>query len=162
MSACADGGAAPGPGSDPRNWRDLVRRHLSRVFVHLVWATWNRRRIITPIVRPRLYRCLHSECSRLGAQLVAVGGIKDHVHLLVRLPSTVCVSAAVKQLKGSSSHFVNHEVLEAPRFRWQGSYGAFSVSERALPRVRDYILRQEDHHRAGKVYRVFERCDHSA
>ena len=88
--------------------------------------------------------------------LLAVGGMGDHVHLLVQLPSTVSIADAVKQLRGSSSHFTNHEVEKTAGFRWQGSYGAFSVSERILPRVRHYIVNQEEHHRTGKLHRAYE------
>jgi REP element-mobilizing transposase RayT len=88
--------------------------------------------------------------------LLAVGGMDDHVHLLVRLPSTISIADAVKQLKGSSSHFANHEVEKSAAFRWQGSYGAFSVSERILPRVRRYIANQEQHHRNRTLHRAYE------
>jgi REP element-mobilizing transposase RayT len=89
-------------------------------------------------------------------ELIAVGGVDDHVHLLVRLPSTVSIADAVKQLKGSSSHFANHEVEKSGGFRWQGSYGAFSISERIVPRVRRYIANQEQHHRRGALHRAYE------
>ncbi|HEU0299841.1 MAG TPA: transposase [Longimicrobium sp.] len=77
------------------------------------------------------------------------------MHVLLRLPATVALATLVKQLKGSSSHLTNRGIL--PRgFRWQGGYGATSVSPRAVPRVRDYIPRQEDHHRDGTVYPAAE------
>ena len=138
-----------------------MRRHLSRVFVHLVWATWDRRPLITPAIQPRLYACLTAECASLRAGLIGIGGIEDHVHLLVQLPSTLSVAGVVKQLKGSSSHFVNSEVPKDIGFRWQGSYGAFSVSERLLPQVRRYIQRQEEHHRTGTIHRAYESYDGS-
>ena len=73
------------------------------------------------------------------------------MHVLLRLPATVTIATLVKQLKGSSSHLANHEIL--PRgFKWQGGYSASSVSRRALPRVRDYILNQEEHHRDGTIH----------
>jgi REP element-mobilizing transposase RayT len=129
---------------------------MGRVFVHLVWATRFRRRSITAAVRPRLYACMQAECARLGLELVAIGGVEDHVHLLVRLPTTVAIAEAVRRIKGSSSHLVNHEIAPRPRFRWQGGYAAFSVSERYVPRVRGYILNQEAHHRRGTVHRAYE------
>ncbi|HEY0015371.1 MAG TPA: transposase [Longimicrobium sp.] len=85
------------------------------------------------------------------AEIIAIGGIEDHVHVLLRLPATVAIATLVKQLKGSSSHLANHEVL--PRgFKWQGGYSASSVSRRVLPIVRNYVLRQEEHHRDGTIY----------
>jgi REP element-mobilizing transposase RayT len=112
--------------------------------------------LITPHLQARIYKCLHAECTRMRIELIAVGGVDDHVHLLVKLPSTVSIADAVKQLKGSSSHFANHEVEKSAGFRWQGSYGAFSVSERIVPRVRRYIANQEEHHRRGALHRAYE------
>jgi putative transposase len=127
--------------------------HSSRVevYLHIVWSTWDRAPLLSPEVRPRVYLCIREEAARLKAEIIAIGGIEDHVHVLLRLPATVAIATLVKQLKGSSSHLVNHEVL--PRgFKWQGGYNASSVSRRVLPIVRDYVLRQEEHHRDGTIY----------
>lgn len=129
---------------------------LSEVFVHLVWATWDRAPLLTPKVRERVYLCIREEAARLGAEIIEIGGIEDHVHVLLRMPATVSLADLVKQLKGSSSHLANHEVV--PRgFKWQGGYSAFSVSRRAVGAVRDYIRRQEEHHRDGTIYSTAER-----
>jgi putative transposase len=132
--------------------------HSSRaeVYVHLVWATWDRLPMLPPGVRERVHNCLRGECARMGGDALAIGGIDDHVHLLVRLPPTVSLSAFVKQLKGASSHFANHEIKSNLTFKWQGGYGAFSVSRRLIPLVHDYILRQEEHHRTGAIYAEVE------
>jgi putative transposase len=127
--------------------------HSSRVevYLHIVWATWDRLRLLSPAVRERVYLCMREEASRLKAEMIAIGGIEDHVHVLLRLPATISIADLVKQLKGSSSHLANHEVL--PRgFKWQGGYSASSVSRRAVPKVQDYVLRQEEHHRDGNTF----------
>ena len=129
---------------------------LSRLFVHLVWATWDRFPLLTPAIQPHIYRCLQAECARLRVELIAIGGMDDHVHLLVRLPPALSVAALVKQLKGASSHLANHEVPKPVGFRWQAGYGAFSVSGRLVPRVREYIENQEEHHRLGTTLRAYE------
>ncbi len=92
----------------------------------------------------------------MQVEILALGGVEDHVHILVRLPGTVAVASLVKQLKGASSHLMNHAVENPAGFRWRSGYGAFSVSRRVLPQVRDYILRQEEHHRLGRVHPHFE------
>jgi putative transposase len=81
--------------------------------------------------------------------VIAIGGIDDHVHLLVAMPATLAPADLVKQVKGASSHLVNHG--REPFFRWQGGYGAFSVSKHHVPRIRDYVLRQEEHHRFNRL-----------
>ncbi|HEX2076088.1 MAG TPA: IS200/IS605 family transposase [Longimicrobium sp.] len=134
-----------------RGWMGINHSSRGEVYVHIVWSTWARAPLLAPEVRPRVYLCIREEAARLRSEIVAIGGIEDHVHVLLRLPATVALATLVKQLKGLSSHLTNHEIL--PRgFTWQGGYGATSVSPRAVPRVRDYILRQEDHHRDGTIY----------
>jgi putative transposase len=131
--------------------------HSSRteVFVHVVWATWDRLPLLGDGVRQPVYAAIQAECGRLRADLIAIGGVEDHVHVLLRLPATVSISALVKQMKGSTSHLANRVLL--PRgFKWQGGYAAFSVSRRAVPRVRDYVLRQEEHHRGGTTHPLAE------
>jgi putative transposase len=129
--------------SERRGW---MPNSLVLMYVHLVWATWDRRPLLTPEVEEVVYRCFNAECKRLGVAMLAVGGVADHVHLLVRMPSTVELSKLVKQLKGASSHLVTHEVRPGEFFKWQGSYSAFSVSRWDMPKIRGYIQRQKQHH----------------
>lgn len=133
-----------------------MRSSKTQIYMHLVWATWDRMPLLTEPIRPQVYACLQAECARMRVQVLAIGGVDDHVHLLVRMPGSVAVAPLVKQIKGASSHMVNHEIPKSFGFRWQGSYGAFSVSKINLPLVRDYILRQEEHHRLGTFHRAAE------
>jgi putative transposase len=88
---------------------------------------------------------------------LAIGGVADHVHLLVRFPTSVSLARLVQQLKGSSSHLVNHLHPEVRRrFRWQGGYSAFTLARRDVPAVSRYILRQEEHHRSRKLSPALE------
>lgn len=125
---------------------DTVQRHI-QLYIHLNWATWDRLPLLSAELRPVVYACIQAECDALGAEVLAIGGTEDHVHLFVRLPTTVSVATLVKQVKGASSHLVTHELIHENGFRWQGAYGAFSVSRSDLPRICDYIARQEEHHR---------------
>lgn len=124
--------------------------HSSRtgLYVHATWSTWDRAPFLTAEVREQVYLCIRSECAKTGSEVVAIGGIEDHVHVLFRLAATASVAAVVKQMKGSSSHLANRRIL--PRgFKWQDGYNADSVSRRSLAHVVDYIGRQEEHHRNG-------------
>lgn len=113
--------------------------------------------MITTPVEDRLYGALVAKCAELGCLCLAVGGTEDHVHLLVRLAPQVAVSTLVGQLKGASSHLVNHEILGGG-FRWQGSYGVFSVSKGSVAAVSEYVLGQKAHHRDGATLPAVERC----
>jgi putative transposase len=89
-------------------------------------------------------------------QVIALGGIEDHVHLLVRIPTTLSVAQLVKQVKGATSHLVTHGMGGCGTFKWQGGYGAFTVSKRNVPLVREYVLQQERHHSESTVARGCE------
>ena len=127
-----------------------MRSSHIELYVHLVWTTWDREPLLTPELTPRVYGCLRTEAEALGAQVLALGGVADHVHLLVRLPATATVAAVVKQVKGASSHLVNQEEAIDGGFRWHAGYAALSVSPGDVARVADYIGRQEEHHRHGR------------
>lgn len=125
--------------------------------MHLVWSTWDRLPLITPEVERVVYRCLKAECTDLGAAAIEIGGMDDHVHLLVRVPTTVSVATLVKHLKGASSHLVTHAPAPPDFFKWQGGYGAFTISRWDVPRVQRYIQHQREHHTAGTLSATLER-----
>jgi REP element-mobilizing transposase RayT len=100
---------------------------------------------------------IQAEATRMGCRVGAIGGIEDHVHVLVRYPPTVSISELVKQIKGVSSRLVQQEVRLGEFFKWQGSYGAFSIAQRDGEMVRRYIHRREEHHRTGRLNATLER-----
>lgn len=78
---------------------------------------------------------------------VEIGGVADHVHILLSLPATIAIAKAVQLIKGGSSKWVHDTFPEHHQFRWQEKYGAFSVSVSQLEKTREYIRNQEAHHR---------------
>ena len=122
---------------------------------HFVWATSERRPLLTPLVQPLVYETLRSKAIGLGAMVHAIGGMPDHVHLAVTLPPSIAVSTFVGQLKGVSSRKVSQE--HDPLFTWQSEYGAFTVHTSGLRNVVDYIANQEQHHSKGTVLSLLER-----
>jgi putative transposase len=131
-----------------------MRKPFTKLYLHLVWSTWNRAPLLTPALLQAVDRCIRAECVKVGAGVEAFGGVADHVHLLVRFPTTVSVADFVKQVKGSSSHLIGQRLHEP--FKWQGRYGAFTVSPSHVPRVRDYVLNQEQHHAEGATHPMLE------
>lgn len=136
-----------------------MRAPWTEVYLHLVWSTWRRQPFITPNLKQRLYGSLAHHCAELGADVIAIGGMPDHVHVFVRMPATISISEFVRRLKGASSHLVTHVLKWPEPFKWQGGYGAFSVSKRHLPAVRNYVLNQEQHHAEGTTHPGFERME---
>jgi len=70
----------------------------------------------------------------------------DHIHCLFLLNPEKSIAEVIKQIKGSSSHFINQYNLIADKFAWQTGYAAFSVSESGVKSVSDYITHQKEHH----------------
>jgi putative transposase len=127
-----------------------MREPFTKLYVHLVWATWDRLPILSPEVIAVVEKSIQQECADMGVEVIAFGAVADHVHILVRFPTTLSIADMVKQMKGSSSHLLNQR-LKIP-LKWQGGYGAFTVSASVLPRVRDYVLNQEKPHQYGTIF----------
>ncbi len=118
---------------------------------HLVFGTKDRLPIISSSWRPRLHEYLGGTVRSLDGVPEAVGGVADHVHLLVGLKSTHCLADFVRDLKKGATNWV-HDTLHEDHFSWQNGYAAFSVSATSRQAVREYITRQEEHHRT-KTFR---------
>jgi REP element-mobilizing transposase RayT len=117
----------------------------TQLFYHLVWSTKNRVPLILPEWRPDLYAYIGGIVRNRRGELIAAGGIPDHVHLLARLPADRAVAEVVRDVKAISSGW-RHEHGD-PGFAWQGGYGAFMVSKSMVETFARYIDRQEERHR---------------
>ena len=117
----------------------------TNLLYHIVYATKERAPLITQTLRPRLHEYLGGTVRALDGIALEVNGTTDHVHLLARLPPTISVSDFLSKLKSGSSGWANRQT--AGRFGWQARFGAFTVSESQVERVRRYIRNQEAHHR---------------
>jgi len=113
---------------------------------HLVFSTKERRPWIDAAWRPRLHEYLGGTVHGLGGYSEGVGGVADHVHMLVGLKATHCLADFMRELKKATSVWVHEEVGEGG-FAWQEGYAAFTVSATARAAVREYIANQEEHHR---------------
>ena len=120
---------------------------LTNLLFHIVFSTKKRAPLITSSVRGDLYRYMGGITRGEGGHLLEVGGIPDHVHLLVRFSPSVSVSEMLKRIKCKSSGWINRSRGLDVRFSWQAGYGGFSVSRSQVESVRRYIRNQEAHHR---------------
>jgi REP element-mobilizing transposase RayT len=128
-----------------------------RLFYHFVWTTKDRRPLITPRIQQPLYRAIGSKAVDLGGIVHAIGGTEDHVHLVVSVPPKMSLSTFIGQVKGSSSHFINHEIRPEFSFAWQSEYGVLSFGERSLGRVVQYVHLQMQHHEQHTLIERLER-----
>ena len=117
--------------------------HIASYF-HLVFSTKDRMRFIDAEWEPRLHSYLGGIVKGMEAVPMQIGGIEDHVHLLVSLKSKHRLDYFLRDLKADSSEWVHKEITR--KFEWQKGYGAFSVSPTAIEAVRQYIKNQRQHH----------------
>ncbi len=128
-----------------------MRTPYTQLYVHLTWSTWDRLPLITKIIQSRLYASIAKKCHQLKCEPLAIGGMEDHVHLLVRLHPAVAIATLIKEVKGTSSHLVTHELTPDEFFKWQGGYGAFTIRKEDVLRLKTYIENQEFHHAEGSL-----------
>jgi putative transposase len=133
-----------------------MRRNKLALFIHLVWATWDRLPLLMPDVERAVHRCIADEVQELKGTVLALNGMPDHVHLVMRLPATISIADLVKQIKGGSSRFINETLRPETLFRWQGSYGAFTVGLSEIDRVVEYVKHQKQHHVAAELWPEYE------
>jgi REP element-mobilizing transposase RayT len=113
---------------------------------HLVFSTKGREPLIDAAWNHRLHEYLGGTVDGLGGYSQGVGGVTDHVHMLVGLKATHCLADFMRELKKASSVWVHEEIRERG-FAWQEGYAGFTVSATARAAVREYIAEQEEHHR---------------
>jgi len=130
----------------------------SQLTYHIVFGTKFRRNSIHPEIADQLYEYVGGTIRSQNGHLIQIGGVEDHLHLLVSLPSKLAVSDAVRVLKANASKWVNENRDNKQRrsisdkFEWQIGFGAFTVSYSQIELVRGYIQKQKEHHRT----RTFE------
>ena len=114
---------------------------------HVIFSTKNRERWITSDIEPRIWGYLGGIARENRIVPLTIGGVEDHVHLVLNLPPLLSISKALQLLKGGSSKWI-HDTFPALRgFGWQDGYGAFTVSKSNLVEVIKYVADQQGHHR---------------
>jgi putative transposase len=123
-----------------------MSRNFTQLYLHCVWGTWDRLPLVTKDIQEIIYAAIAKQCSDLKCTVIAIGGVADHIHLLTNFPPSLTVSELIGKVKGSSSHLITHEIKTNSLFKWQGGYGAFTVSSQNLQQVGNYIKNQATHH----------------
>jgi len=118
------------------------------LFIHIIFSTNNRERILTPAVRDRLWAYMGGIARENRMKAVSIGGTADHAHLLILMPPVMPVAKAVQLIKGGSSKWLHESYVPLRKFSWQEGYGAFSIGTSQVDAVSEYIARQHEHHRA--------------
>ena len=124
-----------------------------RSFTHLVWTTWDREPLLEGKIEQDAYVLIRAQCARMKVTVHALGGVADHVHLLISLPRTLCLADFMEVVKGISSKALN-DTHGSPTwaFKWQGGYSDHSVSPSQVTLIKHYIENQKEHHAGQSLW----------
>ena len=117
-----------------------------KIWIHAIWATKEREPLVATSFENILYEFLKKQLEEMGCVVSIINGMPDHIHCLFLLPRDKSIADVIKQVKGSSSHYINQSNYCSNKFAWQGGYAAFAVSESVQPKVYQYIKNQKQHH----------------
>ncbi|HEX9945674.1 MAG TPA: IS200/IS605 family transposase [Thermoanaerobaculia bacterium] len=120
---------------------------FTQLLYHVVFSTQYRAKLIGPQLQQELYPYIQANIRDKGGVPLAIGGMPDHVHLLIRLKPTASVSDLLCSVKANSSRWISERADLSREFAWQEGYSAFSVSKSGAQAVFRYIHHQEAHHR---------------
>ena len=124
----------------------MSHSYVSCLF-HSVFSTKNRQKLIDQELQARLWPYLGGIAKENNFKALAIGGIEDHIHMLLSLPASMALSKAMQLVKGGSSKWVHDEFPERRDFSWQEGYGGFSVGISQVEETTRYILNQREHHK---------------
>jgi putative transposase len=124
-----------------------VAQSLTNLLYHIVFSTKHRDPLITSAIEARLHGYLGGLVRGKKGIALEIGGVSDHVHVLAKLSQNISVADVLRELKAHSSGWIHSEFPSHNQFGWQLGYAAFTVSESQVRRVREYIRKQNEHHR---------------
>jgi REP element-mobilizing transposase RayT len=118
-----------------------------KIWIHAVWSTKNRDRILTEDVREKLFMHIRQNAKEKQIYIDQINGDMDHVHCLLALNADMTIAKVMQMIKGESAYWANKNNLLKGTFEWANEYYAASVSELMINKVRGYIMGQEEHHK---------------
>ena len=125
---------------------------LSKLYIHLIFGTKNRRPIIKEDFEKRLWAYLAGTLKKYDSKAIIINGTADHIHVLFVLSKNIALSKLVEEIKKQSSKWIKEFDKSSQDFAWQIGYAAFSVSSSKVNIVKKYIEKQKEHHK----YKTFQ------
>jgi putative transposase len=135
----------------------MPKHVYSEINLHITWHTKRSDPVIVETIEERLHHFLeHAVRHTKDAIFHAVNGTEDHIHLVATVPPSLLVSDWIGKLKGSSSFYINHEIVNRKLLDWQEGYGVISFGTRDLDWVVQYVRNQKEHHAHGTAQHRLE------
>lgn len=123
-----------------------MAQSLSKIYIHLIFHI----KTTSPLIRETDLERIHSYIGQLinvnECNVIQVGGVGDHVHILFQLSKNVSLSHVVEEVKRKSSKWIKSLDSYYCMFEWQSGYGAFSVSQSIVAKTLQYVKNQREHH----------------
>ena len=120
---------------------------FSQIYIHVVFAVKGRQSFIQQSWEEELYKYITGIVQNKEQKMLAINGMPNHIHFLIGMRPSCCLSDLVREIKKASNVFINEKKFCPFKFEWQEGYGAFSYSHSALDNVIAYIANQKEHHR---------------
>lgn len=128
-----------------------------RIWIHLIFSTKNRDKLITKDLKPKLLNHIRENAKYKEIYIDFINCVDNHCHILISLGGSQSISKVVGLIKGESSNWINQNSLLKVKFAWQEEYIAVSVNESQVNKVRDYIKAQEEHHRVKSFEEEYDK-----
>ena len=120
---------------------------FSQIYIQIVFAVKGRASLIHSSWEEELYKYITGIVQKKEQKMLAINGMPDHIHFLLGMRPSCCLSDLVREVKKASNEFIKEEKFAVGKFQWQEGYGAFSYSHSALDNVIGYIMNQKEHHK---------------
>ena len=129
---------------------------FSQIYIQVVFAVKGRESLIDTSWEEQLYKYLTGIVQNKEQKMLAINGMPDHIHFLIGMKPSCCLSDLVREVKKSTNDFIKDNNLTPYKFQWQEGYGAFSYSHSSLNSVIAYIMNQKVHHRTKTFKQEYE------
>lgn len=120
---------------------------FSQIYIHVVFAVKNRESLINTKLKDELYKYICGIVTGNHEKVYLINGMPDHVHVLLSIKPDTLLSDLMRDIKSSSSKWINSHNFIKGKFQWQEGFGAFSCSQSQIDKVIAYIGNQEIHHK---------------
>ena len=120
---------------------------FSQIYIQIIFAVKARNSLIGKEWEEELYKYITGIVQNKGQKMLAIQGIPNHIHFLIGMKPSCCLSDLVREVKKSSNRFIKEKKFSKFKFDWQEGYGAFSYSHSALDNIIAYVMNQKEHHK---------------
>jgi putative transposase len=128
----------------------------NKIWIHAIWSTKDRNQLIHKNIEYKLYQFISEQLHEQGCVVSVINGMPDHIHCLFLQSPQKSIAEIIKQIKGSSSHFINQNDFMKEKFSWQTGYAAYSVSQSVVEKVYLYIKNQKIHHQKRNAQQEYD------